>query len=120
MLYDSELKIMEILWENGDMYASEISKKAMDLYGWNKNTTYTVIKKLIDKQYIQRVDPKYFCIALIGRQQEQVSATKSLVDRLFEGSMAAFFSHFVSDQKLSNEDMEHLQQIIHGAKDKSQ
>jgi len=52
---------MELLWAYGDSYASELAKKAMEKYGWNKNTTYTVIKKLIEKHYIKRIDPKFFC-----------------------------------------------------------
>ena len=117
MLYESELKIMEILWSNGNSYASEIAKKAMDLYGWNKNTTYTVIIKLIDKKYIARKDPKFFCSALVNKDQEQMEATKSLIDRLFTGSTSTFFSHFVSNPTLSKDELEKLQEILKKSKD---
>lgn len=112
MLYESELKVMELLWAYGDSYASELAKKAMEQYGWNKNTTYTVIKKLIEKQYIKRTDPKFFCSALVAKDQEQLDATQSLIDRLYKGSASTFFSHFVSNQKLSQEDADKIIELL--------
>jgi len=44
-LFDSELKIMEILWREGSLSAKQISAKAAKDIGWNKNTTYTILKK---------------------------------------------------------------------------
>ena len=48
-LFDSELKIMELLWAQGDMTAKELAEKLSLTVGWNKNTTYTVLKKLVEK-----------------------------------------------------------------------
>ena len=45
-MFDSELKVMEIIWESEPVSAKQISLIAADKIGWNKNTTYTVIKKL--------------------------------------------------------------------------
>lgn len=43
-LFDSEWKVMEVLWQENDRTAKEISLRLADSIGWNKNTTYTVIK----------------------------------------------------------------------------
>ena len=48
-LFDSELKVMEPLWADGAQTAGALAKRLGDSCGWNRNTTYTVIKKLIDK-----------------------------------------------------------------------
>ena len=45
-LFDSEAKVMEIIWDKSPISAKEISLIAVEKIGWNKNTTYTVIKKL--------------------------------------------------------------------------
>ena len=50
-LFDSEWKVMEVLWQKNDRTAKEISLCLADSIGWNKNTTYTVIKKCIDKVF---------------------------------------------------------------------
>ena len=43
-LFDSEAKIMEIIWSKSPISAKEISLISAETIGWNKNTTYTVIK----------------------------------------------------------------------------
>ena len=53
-LYDSELKVMEVLWKEGDDSAKHISEILNAEIGWNKNTTYTVIKKCVAKGAIER------------------------------------------------------------------
>lgn len=45
-LFDSEWKVMDELWENGDLSAKELSQRLNSCVGWNKNTTYTVIKNV--------------------------------------------------------------------------
>ena len=64
-LFDSEAKVMEILWEKGALSAKEISLIAADTIGWNKNTTYTVVKKLEAKGFIRRDEPGFICTPLV-------------------------------------------------------
>lgn len=96
-LFDSELRIMEILWREGSIPAKQISILAAKEIGWNKNTTYTVIKKLIDKKAIKREEPGFLCVPLISRDTVQKEETKRLIDRLWGGSKKAFFASFVNE-----------------------
>ena len=48
-LFDSELKVMDILWRKGDQTAKQIADLLREETGWNVNTTYTVIKKCVAK-----------------------------------------------------------------------
>ena len=56
-LFDSEKRVMECIWDNGDMSAKEIAAELNIRVGWSKTTTYTVIKKCIEKGAIRRSDP---------------------------------------------------------------
>ena len=38
-LFDSELKVMEVLWKEGDIPAKQIAKQLTGQLGWNVNTT---------------------------------------------------------------------------------
>ena len=68
-LFDSELRVMEVLWKEGDMTAGQLAKILREQIGWNRNTTYTVIKKLIEKEAITRREPNFMCSARISRQE---------------------------------------------------
>ena len=47
-LHEGELNVMELLWSNKVLAAKDISKIIKEYIGWEKNTTYTVIKRLIN------------------------------------------------------------------------
>lgn len=111
-LFDSEAKVMEIIWSKSPISAKEISLIAAETIGWNKNTTYTVIKKLEAKGFIQRNDPGFICIPLVSRNQIQKSEAASLVKKVFGGSRKALFSALLEDEPLSEEEINELRKLI--------
>ena len=111
-LFDSELKVMETLWKEGDLPASEMAKLLKRETGWNRNTTYTVIKKCIEKGAIERIEPNYVCHALVTKEYIQQVESSSLVNKMFEGSIEKFVAAFVGQQILSVEEVERLQNLI--------
>ena len=111
-LFESEAKIMEILWRRGPLSAKEISVIAADTIGWNKNTTYTVIKKLEVKGFLRRDDPGFLCTPLISREEIQKKEASSLLNRLFGGSRKALFSALLEDETLSEEELTELKELI--------
>ena len=111
-LFDSEIKVMEILWANEPVSAKQISLIAADTIGWNKNTTYTVIKKLTAKGFIRREEPGFICRSVFSRGEIQKAETRSLVDKLFGGSKKALFSALLEDEKLSAEELQELHEMI--------
>lgn len=70
-LFDSEWKVMEVLWQQNDQTAKAVSLHLAQSAGWNKNTTYTVIKKCIDKGAIERREPNFVCHALISKRRRR-------------------------------------------------
>lgn len=111
-LLDTDLKVLDILWERGDTSAKEISDMLADKTGWNINTTYTVIKRCITKGAIERLDPGFICHALITRQQAQLEEATALMDRLYGGSAELLVASLVSNKKLSSEEIDRLSKLI--------
>ena len=111
-LFDSELKVMDVLWKHGDMKAKEISDILKEEIGWNMNTTYTVIKKCIAKGAIQRNEPHFSCHALIEKSEVQQAETEELMDKLFDGSPELLFASLLSSKRLSEEQLQRLRSIV--------
>ena len=111
-LFDSEAKIMEILWERGSISAKEISLIAAERIGWNKNTTYTVIKKLEAKGLVRRNDPGFICTPLVSQNEIRKSEAVSLVKKMFGGSRQALFSALLEDEPLSEKELNELRELI--------
>lgn len=111
-LFDSELKVMETLWREGELSAGQIAAILKDEIGWNRNTTYTVIKKCIEKGAIKRTEPKFICKAIISKEDVQAYETEELIDRMFDGSKGKFFAAFLSENTLTREELAQLKELI--------
>ena len=111
-LFDSELKVMEVLWKEGNLTAGQISKILKEEIGWNRNTTYTVIKKCIEKGAIERVEPKFICKAMISKGDVQAYETEELIKRVFDGSKRNFFAALLSEKTLTRDELQQLKDLI--------
>lgn len=111
-LFDSELKVMDVLWRQGDKTAKEIAAILGDAIGWNVNTTYTVIKKCVAKGAIERTDPGFLCHALIAKEEVQRSETDELIGKLFDGSADKLFAALLGRKKLTAEQIARLKQLV--------
>ena len=111
-LFDSERKVMEPLWREGDLSAGQIAKLLAGEIGWNRNTTYTVIKKCIEKGAIERREPGFICHALIGREAVQRQETDELIDKMFDGSSEAVFAAMLRPGRLSRTEIDHLKKLV--------
>lgn len=111
-LFDSELKVMNILWRDGDVPAKYIADILNRELGWNKNTTYTLIKRCMKKGAIERTEPNFMCHALIPKEKVQEAETNELIDKVYDGSADKLFAALLGRKKLSAEQIEQLRQIV--------
>ena len=107
-----ELAIMEQIWESGDLRASKICELLAEK-GWNPNTTYATVKRCIDKGFIKRIDPGYWCHAILTRELFQKIGTDELIDQRFGGSATKFFASFIdTNVRLTLEDYIELRELL--------
>lgn len=111
-LFDSELKVMGVLWKEGDATAKHISDVLKEETGWNMNTTYTLIKRCIKKGAIERREPNFMCHALIPKEAVQEAETNELIDKIFDGSADKLFASLLGRKKLTAKQIEDLRQIV--------
>lgn len=111
-LHEGELNVMELLWSNKALAAKDIAKIIKEYIGWEKNTTYTVIKRLIDKGAIIREDPGFICRANVTKRKIQDIETQALLNQLYNGSVSNFITAYLAEQKLSGADIAELKKII--------
>lgn len=111
-LFDSELKIMEVLWKGGETTAKHIAEILKDQVGWSKTTTYTVIKKCIDKGIIQRKEPHFVCSPLVTKDQVREFETRELIDKMYDGSKDYLIAALLGNENLTPEEIRHMMQLI--------
>lgn len=115
-LNNSQVKVMQLLWETGATTAKNLCLMAAERYDWNKNTTYTIIKSLVEAGAVERSEPDFLCTPVLSIEEVRRTETKGLVDKFFHGSASAFFSAFLEDENISSEELEALKKIINEKK----
>jgi len=103
---------MELLWSNKVLAAKDIAKIIKEYIGWEKNTTYTVINRLIAKGAIDREEPGFFCRAIISKKEIQQIETDALLDKVFNGSLANFLIEYLKNQQLKPAEILELEKIV--------
>ena len=111
-LFDSELKVMDILGKEGDVPAKHVAEVLTGDLGWNKNTTYTLIKRCIKKGAVRRSEPNFMCHALIPKEEVQEAETNELINKIYDGSADKLFAALLNRKKLSAEEIERLKQLV--------
>lgn len=111
-IYDSELKVLELLWDSGELTAKDIAARAGEQVGWSKTTTYTVLKKCVEKGLVERREPGFFCRALVTRQEAQRRETRELIDRMYGGSADRLVASLLEGKTLSAEEIGRLRRLV--------
>ena len=84
--------------------------------GWNVNTTYTLLKRCIEKGAAERSEPGFLCRPLIPKEEVQRSETDRLIEKIFDGSADKLFAALLGSERLSPEEIARLRSMIDGAK----
>lgn len=111
-LFSSDLQIMDVLWDRGELSAKEIAQILSESAGWSKTTTYTMIQKCITKGAVIRRDPGYFCRAAVTREEIGSEQTDEVIDRLYGGAPDLLVASLLDRKKLTKEDIRRLRAMI--------
>lgn len=115
-IYDSDLKLMNVLWAEGPLSAQQLAVKLTQQIGWGKTTTYTMIKKCIDKGLVERIEPGFICRALVSREDVRQAEATELIDKLFDGSPDLLVASLLSRKKLNAVQIEKLRNLVNDLK----
>ncbi len=109
-VFESEYRFCLILWEYEPIKSSELVSLCKEQLGWKPTTTYTVIKRLSERGVLKNENT--IVSALVTKDQIQAAEIDELVEKKFEGSLPAFVAAFTKHQKLSQAEIDQMQQMI--------
>lgn len=109
-IFESEYKFCLILWENEPVKSSRLVELCREHLGWKPTTTYTVIKRLSERGVLKNENT--VVTSLVSKDEVQASEIDEMVDKTFEGSLPAFIAAFTKHRKISDGDIDAIQQMI--------
>lgn len=109
-VFESEYRFCLILWELEPISCTELAKICKKKLEWSRTTTYTVIKRLTERGVLKNSNS--VVSSLVSKDEIQLAELDEMLEKRFEGSLPAFIAAFAKRQKLSEKDIEEIQQII--------
>jgi BlaI family penicillinase repressor len=116
-LTKAEEQVMLVLWQIGKGFLKDIVEETPEPKP-HPNTVATLLKILVEKGYVEyTVQGRNNCYEpTLSKAEYGRKSAQQLVKGYFEGSAAKLVSQFVSDKKLSLQELEELLQQIRNAK----
>ncbi|MCL1845518.1 MAG: BlaI/MecI/CopY family transcriptional regulator [Defluviitaleaceae bacterium] len=111
-LYDAELKIMQTLWREGEASAKRIAEILGEEVGWKKTTTYTMLKRCVDKGAVERREPGFVCRPIISAEDVREYETDELINKMYGGAADVLVASLLDGKKLSDAEISRLRQMI--------
>ena len=109
-LGEVESVFADIIWNNEPLSSRRLAELAQERLNWKRTTTYTVLKRLCDRELFQNVDSTV--TSLVSREEFYARQSEQFVEETFQGSLPAFLAAFGSRKKLSDAEIDELQKVI--------
>lgn len=105
-----ESHFAELIWDGEPISSTELVHLAQRELDWKKSTTYTVLKRLCEKGIFQNEGG--IVTSRLSREEYAARQSEQFVEETFSGSLPAFLAAFTRRKKLSEEEIDQLQQLI--------
>lgn len=110
VLAESEYRFMELVWDHEPVSSGTLVELCLEAFQWKKSTTYTVIKRLAAKGFLQ--NEKSTVTALVSREEVQANASELFVEQTFGGSLPGFLAAFLGGRAISEQEAAELKRLI--------
>jgi predicted transcriptional regulator len=111
-LTDREADVMRVLWDRGPSVVNEVKDELNDELAYT--TVLTILRTLEQKGYVKHEEEGrvHRYSATVKETAARKSALQHLTGKLFKGSAELLFTHLVSDQKLSKEQIQRMRDLL--------
>ena len=105
-----EAQFADIIWSNEPLSSGELVKLAEKKLEWKKSTTYTVLKRLCEREIFQ--NNSGIVTSLIKKEDYFARQSEQFVEDTFDGSLPAFIAAFTTRKQLTKEEIREIRKMI--------
>ncbi|OAN97516.1 BlaI/MecI/CopY family transcriptional regulator [Parasphingorhabdus sp.] len=111
---DAEHAIMEVLWKQSPLTATEVADQVIEHKGWSLQTVKTLLSRLAAKAVVgtERDGRRFQYSPLVERDTYLTGVSRNFVDRLFGGKVMPLVAHLAEADELSADDIREIEQLL--------
>lgn len=105
---------MKAVWDGGALTAGEVVAAVSARSRWRPRTIKTLLTRLVKKEAIavEEDGKRYLYRAKVSRRDCVRSESRSFLSRVFDGAAAPALLHFIEQEKLSDDEIAQLREIL--------
>lgn len=105
-----ESRFAELVWDHAPVSTGELVRLCEEELGWKRTTTYTVLKKFIERGIFDNQNRQV--VVVISKEEFYAKQSEQYVERSFGGSLPGFLAAFTSRKQLTDEEIAEIRKII--------
>ena len=111
---DAEWTVMKVIWRLKQGTAKQVVAELAGEAKWKPKTIHTLISRLVRKGALisQRPGREYLFRPMVAEEDCRLAASRSFLDRVFDGDVAPFLACFLKSEKLSRGQIEELKRVL--------
>ena len=113
---DAEWLVMKVVWKLKQATAKQVVEALAGEANWKPKTIHTLISRLVQKGALasERPGREYLFRPLVTEEASRLAASRSFLEKVFDGDVAPFLACFLRREKLSRKQIEELRRILEG------
>lgn len=109
-LGEMEQRFADIIWDKAPIKTRDLIEKCKEEFQWKRTTTYTMLKRLCERGIFKNDNGTVR--VLLVREDFLAEKGEEFLAESFEGSLPRFLTAFTRRKKLSQKEIEEIQQLI--------
>ena len=111
---ESELLVMEVLWNQGYLRSGEIALAVAPRRDWHRKTVNTLIRRLVEKGAIdyETAPGGFLYFPIVSKELIRQRSAAKLVNDLFDGEVSPLLAAFAETEKLTKSDLKQLRNLV--------
>lgn len=112
----AEWTVLNAVWDLAPVTANQVVQSLQDRTAWKPKTVHTLLRRLVHKGALafEKQGREHVFRPLVDAGKVRHEASRSFLQRLFNGELAPFLACFLEQEKLSPGEIEELKRILEG------
>lgn len=117
---EAEYEVMKIVWKYAPVSTNDVTDKLMMTTKWKPKTIQTMLKRLVTKGALtyEKQGRVFVYTPLVDESEYIQSESHSFLKRYFHGDITAMLSSFLEEDKLSENELTALREMLSEASSK--
>ncbi|MGA2541069.1 MAG: BlaI/MecI/CopY family transcriptional regulator [Verrucomicrobiota bacterium] len=111
---DAEWTVLKTVWQLQTPTARDVVEKLKDESDWKPKTIHTLLGRLVQKGALATEKPgrEYVFKPLVAERECRLAASRSFLEKVFDGEIAPFLACFLERKKLTRKQIDELKSIL--------